>query len=514
MKISNWMKGALILIAISIIIPLVLPPVMVTGENTTVKEQEYPDEENKTEVMDLTLETVKQLVFSHSPAKLVEDAKMELNRTQLQIGGQANADLISLGDTFDYWMNSLGKKISAVRQEREAISSWDFNYYIFGPRLRTHYDTLKGGSYPYAAQVLTAIEEQSGGPEVVKNLSPSVLIDGLKEMEDKMGEEYFNIVSGENTTIKEVNKSLADLLGLKAERRLTITQATELIRLRSRQATRLLQYSGQALEHGFALMAEKVFYDLHEANLLLEVRNRAVERAAEQYAVAEKARAAGQLSLMDLQQVQIQWNILKMEASQAEVERKNAELAFRQATGLAEDVEFQLIIPEVEKVDVPLEDALKIAMDYRIDTLGAKQAVELAEKNLEYTGKRHNNERLEYKESKQLLDVKRQELELAEKEAERIVRNAYYQWQQAVEARELMAQNLNLMENQLEVAEKAFNMGYSLSKSTPLINLLQAQEQYAALEQGMVKAELSSNLAYLNYLQEVGYSQFLRYGKK
>jgi hypothetical protein len=39
---------------------------------------------------------------------------------------------------------------------------------------------------------------------------------------------------------------------------------------------------------------------------------------------------------------------------------------------------------------------------------------------------------------------------------------------------------------------------------------LQAQEQYASVEQSIAAAEFGRNLAYRNFLKEVGYAHFLK----
>jgi len=83
-------------------------------------------------------------------------------------------------------------------------------------------------------------------------------------------------------------------------------------------------------------------------------------------------------------------------------------------------------------------------------------------------------------------------------------------YQQANLSFEIVKENLDIMSNQLKIAQLTYELGHSVDGSSPLVNLLQAQEQYANVEQSVAAAEFGRNLAYRNFLKEVGYAHFLK----
>lgn len=488
-------------------------------EGDEIIEGEVTEEEQE-KVKTLTLEESMELALKNNLEKIVLEKQMALQDIQLEISDDANRDLRKLARDMSRMADSLSSQLLGVQKEISYVENLDFSMPTTDGAievLAVHYDELK--TMPFSNQVLSGLEKYAvehnfpGGADAAKMFPPEKLIEGLTEVKDQVGKGFFEISTGENQTVKQVNQMAASILGLQATRRLTTTQAANLIQTKTRQAAKLLVYSDTDVSEGFKLLAESSFYGLLQAKKMFDVQSRVFTRSQKQYDDSLLTFEQGMMSKSDLQLVKMQLNGSTISKKGAEIDYQKAMMDFNRAVGLPFDTEVELVEEEHEEIELDLEKALEIAYDYRTDMFTARQELELAEKNLEYVDDRHRKDRIEYEESLAYYQHQEVSLENVWLKAQDSVRKALLDYQQADFSYEIAKENLEIMKDQLAIAELAHEIGYSVTGGSPLIALLEVQEQYASVEQGIASAEFGRNLAMQNYLKEVGYAHFLKNNK-
>ncbi len=479
-----------------------------------VLEDDIVSEETE-EIRELTLEETIELTLENNIEKRAAEAQIHLQDIQIEISDDGNADLRKLERDMRRAADQLSSQVLDIQDEIDYVESLDFTVQTTSGAIEIldpHYDELKSSEYPYSRQVLSGLENQFGGEEVLRVLpsGPQYLVEGLEQAEDQAGEAFFEINTGKNETIKQANSMAASVLGLQATRRLNMTQAVDIIQTKTRQSAQLLIYSDTDTTEGFKLLAESSFYDLLQAEKMMKVSQKAFDRSKEQYDNAVLTYEQGLLSESDLQLIKMQHNSDKISLKSTENDLEKAIMSFDKTIGNSIDEEIKLIEPEYEEIDLSLDEALEIANEYRTDMFRARQELELAEKNLEYVDERHRDNSIEFEESQAYYNHKRLSYDNTWINAKDTVTKAYLDYQQANLSFEIVKENLDIMSNQLKIAQLTYELGHSVDGSSPLVNLLQAQEQYANVEQSVAAAEFGRNLAYRNFLKEVGYAHFLK----
>lgn len=466
--------------------------------------------ENKENIKELTLEEIIELTLENNVEKKAAEAQMHLQDIQIEISDDGNADLRRLERDMRRAADQLSSQVLDVQDEIEYVE--DITTTSGAVTLDNDYEKLKSSDFPYSRQVLAGLESQMGGADNVRHspLGPELLIEGLEQIEDQAGEAFFEINTGKNETIKQANSMAASVLGLQATRRLNMTQAVDIIQTKTRQSAQLLIYSDTDTTEGFKLLAESSFYDLLKAQKMKEVSQKAFDRSKEQYENAVLTYEQGLLSKSDLQLVKMQHNSDLISLRSAENDLEKSKMSFNKTIGNSIDEEIKLVEPEYEEIEITLEEALDIAIEYRTDMFKARQELELADKNLEYVDERHRDNSIEFEESQAYYNHKKLSYENAVINAKDTVTKAYLDYQQASLSYDIALENLEIMNNQLRIAELTYELGHSTDGSSPLVGLLQAQEQYASVEQSIAAAEFGRNLAYRNFLKEVGYAHFLK----
>ncbi|MFP4456556.1 MAG: TolC family protein [Clostridia bacterium] len=477
-------------------------------------------DEQEQEVLTLTLDEAIEMTLSNNLEKQVAEAQMELQDIQIDISKDGNAELRRLERDMRRTADQLSSQVIDIQREIEYVENVEFE------ELTTTAGSIEiiGENYyelverPISRQVLSGmvnqVESTTGvsndeAVEIVKLMEPSNLIEGLEEAESQASEAFFEINTGKNETVKQANSMAASVLGLQSTRRLTMTQAVDIIQTKTRQSAELLVYSDTDTTEGFKLLAESSFYDLLQAKKMLAVQQKAFERSNEQYDNSILTYELGTLSKSDLQLIKMQHNNDNITIKNAESDLEKSKMEFNKAVGLPIDSEVELVEPEYEKVDLTLEEALEIAYEYRTDMFQARQEIDLAEKNLEYVDERHRDNSIEYKESAAYYNHKNLAYDNTWLNAKETVTKAHMDYQQAEMSYETALENLDIMKEQLDIAQLTYELGQGSNGSSPLVGLLQAQEQLANVEQSVAAAEFGKNLAWKNYLKEVGYAHFL-----
>ena len=449
-------------------------------------------------VEQITLAQAIEIALEHNLTWLKTQKDLELQNLQMDITGESNDDLRKTAKDMTTAEANLAKTVLSYDNEIQFVSGLDFPNNV----LNDQWATLMARDI--SASILNGIIRQITLVGA-QNSPPSVLIGALTEAKTSISASYFQLRMGLNTTSTQTNAAVANMLGLSAERNLSMKQAMELIDLATENGEYLLELGDADASRGFEMMTEAAFYGLLQAQEMYAVQTKAFERATEQYRTAEQSFEQGLLANSDLQMVQLQLNSAKISQYGSEIDLEKARMDFCNALGTTFDCEYELVEPEWHLGEITLEEGLALAQTNRTDMITATQNREMAQLNWEYVEERHNANNIAVTESRIYLEGKELAYQLTWVTAETAIRQAYLDWQNANYAYDMLKMNVALVENQLQIAQVSYDIGYSAGQGSPLSNLLQAQEQLASMEQALTSAEFGRNLAWQNFLKEVNY---------
>ncbi|QOR34152.1 TolC family protein [Clostridium sp. 'deep sea'] len=468
---------------------------------TDIAETESEKEiENKESVLiEFTLDKAIDTALQNNLQWQLANKQIELQNLQVTISDRLNNDLRKAERNLRDAGEMLSESILAIQHEISFIKSLTFPTGKIGDQ----WDILTNRQV--SISFINNLIQQFGSEIAVKNYPTHNLIGAMELASQDSAEKFFEIKSGKTQTIRTANETAASLMGLKSVRKLTMKQALKIINTSIDNGSILLKKADEDAKRGIKLQAENAYYEVVKKQKLLQVQQKAEQRVSEQYKNALKSSKEGLLSKRELELAQIQLNNMKANLHNAEIGLKKAKLDFCVALGMPLNQEFIVTEPEWILTEISLEEGLEMAKTNRTDMVTAAQGLSLAELNLEYVDEKHKDSSNEFKESALYKDSKLLEYNQITLNAEVTITKSYMDWQNADYAYQQIQENLALVNNQLNIAQVSFDVGYSGKGESPLITLLEAGEQVAKLEQALTTAEFNRNLAWQKFLKEIGY---------
>lgn len=247
-----------------------------------------------------------------------------------------------------------------------------------------------------------------------------------------------------------------------------------------------------------ALDVERLYYGVLRAEDTLALRQNATERAVRQLDIARRRHASGQVT--DLQLREVEQGLLAAELAEKEAEQalQLAWMRLRQTLGIGEDVPLELEPMIAVDDDVLQEDGVAEAEARRFEVIWAKQALEDARRAVELADNDYTP-RVELERAQIALA----EAELALSETLNSIRlevwNAALALKVAEGRYELALEKQDLAAAQLDLAELRYHNGLNT-----VLDVLNAQSALAAAEVEVVAAYYDYSMARAVYLQAIG----------
>lgn len=483
-----------------IITMLVSLNLMALAADTVETESEKEIENKESVLIEFTLDKAIDTALQNNLQWQLANKQIELQNLQVTISDRLNNDLRKAERNLRNAEEMLSESILSIQEEINFISGLSYP----SGTLEDQWSTLT--SRQVSSSFINKLASSNPyGIEGVKKMSVQMLVGAMQSGSHQSAKTFFEIRTGKTQTIKTANETAASLMGLKSVRKLTMKQALKIINTSIDNGSILLKKADEDAKRGIKLQAENAYYEVVKKQKLLQVQQKAEQRVSEQYKNALKSSKEGLLSKRELELAQIQLNNMKANLHNAEIGLKKAKLDFCVALGMPLDQEFVVTEPEWILTEISLEEGLEMAKTNRTDMVTAAQGLSLAELNLEYVDEKHKDSSNEFKESALYKDSKQLEYNQVALNAEVTITKSYMDWQNADYAYQQIKENLALVNNQLNIAQVSFDVGYSGKGESPLITLLEAGEQVAKLEQALTTAEFNRNLAWQNFMKEIGY---------
>jgi len=270
----------------------------------------------------------------------------------------------------------------------------------------------------------------------------------------------------------------------------------------ARKAVERAEHQLQLARVEVALDVERLYYGVLRARDTLSLRRNATERAARQLDIARRRHASGQVTELQLREVEQNLSVAELAEREAEHRLHMAWMALRQAIGdtaweMDGEIELEHEIA-LAREEVDIEQALADAQERRLEVLFARQAVEDAQRAVRLADNDYTP-RVELQRAR--IALSEAELALAEAEAQvrREVWDAAIRLQEAEGRYELALERLALASDQLDLAELRYHNGLNT-----VLDVLTAESVLAAAETEAVAAHYDYNIARAEYLRARG----------
>jgi len=265
-----------------------------------------------------------------------------------------------------------------------------------------------------------------------------------------------------------------------------------------------------------ALLIQKSYYDVLKARKMLEVKQKAVERAEKQYDLAADSYKIGMKAKDDMLLAELYYKKTQIEYQQAVADLNNAMTEFKKNINVPQDPEIELTDVLAEEVeDQDLEQGLQSGLTNRLEIKKTFGQLVVNDLSFDSTKKTYPENTFQYKEAALLKEKARLEYENTKVTVESSIRQSYETMKRAGEMLKLTQQMADEAQEVVDIANYKYTEGFgednSLLKqmnlesaSGTIVEVLAAQENLADVEEKVVEIMYGYNLARMKYFNDIG----------
>jgi len=340
-----------------------------------------------------------------------------------------------------------------------------------------------------------------------------------QQMQEELDKQREQLESGELTlinSVQEAGDTLSTKLDFSSLDALSLNSTTDLMTTMAEVSYEVAKASYDIYRNKIALLIQKSYYDVLKAKKLLEVKEKAVQRAEKQYHITKAAFEEGMKARDELLLAQLYYEKTQIEYEKARGELNTALIELKKNLNIPMDTGIELshvLADEVEELD--LEEGLAEGMKNRLEVKKALGEVIVYDLNFELTRKKYPSNTFQYKEAKLLKEKARLNFEQTKREVEASIRKSYETMQSAARMLEKSRDMINQAKEIVEIAQYKYNEGFGVENSLlrqlnlestagTIVEVLAAQENLTEVEEKVVEIMYGYNLARMKYLNDIG----------
>jgi len=413
-------------------------------------------------------------------------------------------------------LKNADKKLSQGRSQlREAQSAVDNLQGLIDDKASSQDITLPNGLVIEAGKSLKDYNLDESTINVIK--------EGLKQQIDTIDKQIeagsASLSSGESmldSALVEAGTEFSDQLDFESLKSLDIKSTEDLMTSMAEIGSDVTNASYDIYKNQIALLIQKSYYDVLKARKMLEVKQKAVERAQKQYDLASDSYKMGMKAKDDMLLAELYYKKTQIEYQQAVADLNNAMTEFKKNMNVPQDTEIELtdvLAEEVEEQD--LEQGLQSGLANRLEIKKAFGQLVVNDLSFDSTKKTYPDNTFQYKEAALLKEKARLEYENTKVAVESSIRQSYETMNRAGEMLKLTRQMTDEAQEVVDIANYKYTEGFgednSLLKqlnlesaSGTIVEVLAAQENLADVEEKVVEIMYGYNLARMKYFNDIG----------
>jgi outer membrane protein TolC len=330
---------------------------------------------------------------------------------------------------------------------------------------------------------------------------------------------YSSLSSGESkldSALIEAGTEFSDKLNFESLKSLDIKSTEDLMTTMAEVSNEVTNASYDIYKNQIALLIQKSYCDVLKAQKMLEVKQRAVDRAKKQFDLAAESYRTGMKAKDDMLLAELYYKKTQIEYQQAVADLNNAMIEFKKNINVPQDTQIELTDVLVEEVeDEDLEQGLKSGLVNRLEIKKAFGQLVVNDLSFESTKRTYPENTFQYREAALLKEKARLEYENTKVSVESSIRQSYETMKRTGEMLKLTKDMVGRAKEVVEIASYKYSEGFgednSLLKkldlesaSGTIVEVLAAQENLADVEEKVVEIMYGYNLARMKYFNDIG----------
>ncbi len=371
---------------------------------------------------------------------------------------------------------------------------------------KTPQDINMGGvTIPAGTDIGTLPADQQ---DAVKKGIEKSLEDSRKQL-DKGGEAIAN-------ALEEAGAAISDAINFASLNTLDIDSSANLIELMPEVAFEVTQASFDMYKNSVALLIEKSYYDVLQAQEMVKVKQRAMDRGKKQYDFVKAAFDEGMKAKDDLLMAEVYYKSTKIAYEKAQGDLKSSIVELKKNASLPMDSELKLeTVMATKPEDFDLNQGLTMGMEKRLEMKKSAGEVIIYTTSYNDTKKSYTPNTFQYKEAELLQKKSMVKYEQAKEEVDSSIRKSHTIMNNtAVMLNETNGLVKNAKEN-LDIANYKYQEGFGVNTSMlssmnlqdlagTIVEVLAAEEKLAEIEENVVKITYAYNLSRMQYKNNIG----------
>jgi outer membrane protein TolC len=317
-------------------------------------------------------------------------------------------------------------------------------------------------------------------------------------------------------SLQEAGKTISSKLDFASLESLTVESTSDVLETMANITYEVSQASFDIYKNSIALLIQKNYYDVLKAEQLLDVRQKAMERAKTQYEFSKASYEEGIKAKDDMLISNIYYKTTKIQYEDAKGKLENAIVELKKSI----NIDFE---KEVELTDILLEESQGFDLDIglvngmknRIEMKKALGEVAIYSLNFEETKRKYTPNTFQYQEAEILRDKSAIDFDEAKLEVENSIRKSYNSTNTVSKMLEETKEMVEEAEENLEIAKLKYKEGFGVETSLlqnlnledsagTIVEVLAAEEKLAEIEENVVNIIYTYNLARMQYLNNTG----------
>ncbi|MDI3480653.1 MAG: hypothetical protein PWQ97_308 [Tepidanaerobacteraceae bacterium] len=319
-----------------------------------------------------------------------------------------------------------------------------------------------------------------------------------------------------DAALQEAAGEFSDKLNIEGLKSLDIKSTQDLMTTMAEISDEVTNASYDIYKNQIALLIQKSYYDVLKAQKMLEVKQKAMDRAKKQFDLATESYRTGMKAKDDMLLAELYYKKTQIEYQQALEDLDNAMIEFKKNINVPQDTQIELTDVMAEEVkDEDLEQGLKSGLVNRLEIKKAFGQLVVNDLSFESIKKTYPENTFQYREAELLKEKARLEYENTKLAVESSIRQSYETMKRTGEMLKLTQDMVGRAKEVVDIASYKYSEGFgednSLLKqlnlesaSGTILEVLAAQENLADVEEKVVEIMYGYNLARMKYFNDIG----------
>lgn len=318
------------------------------------------------------------------------------------------------------------------------------------------------------------------------------------------------------SALDQAGIAIGDALDFASLSALTIDSSADLLELMPKVASEVTQASFDIYKNSVALLIQKSYYDVLQAQELLKVKEAAMARGKKQYEFAKASYEEGMKPKDDMLMAEVYYKATKIAFEKAKGDYESAMIELKKNANYKMDKEIALEnVAKREAENFDLNKGLQRAMENRLEIKKSVGEVLIFSTNFAEVSSSYTPNTFQYREAELLKDKAGVKYELAKKEVESSVRKSY---ELVKSTADMLKETDGIVEDakeSLEIAEARYMEGFGVDTSLlaslnleqsagTILEVLAAEEKLTEAQESIVKVTYAYNLARVAYKNNIG----------